>query len=156
MKLYLLPVFLFFYVNFMFSQENINTSGGNATGSGSSSYTVGQLLVTTNVANNGSASQGIQQSIELFTLANPNTKTFDLEATTFPNPTKDRVILSILNTEIEKFNYSIFDINGRLLKKGTTHTQLTTINIQIFPTGIYLLKVHQHKKQLKVFKIIKN
>jgi hypothetical protein len=140
----------------MFSQENINTSGGNASGSGSSSYTVGQLLVTNNVANNGSASQGIQQSIELFTLANPNTKTFALEATTFPNPTKDSVILSISNTEIEKFDFSIFDIHGRLLKKGTTHTQLTTINIQTFPTGIYLLRVHHQKKQLKVFKIIKN
>lgn len=140
----------------MFSQENINTSGGNASGSGSSSYTVGQLVVTTNISDNGSVSQGIQQSIELFTLTNPNIKTFTLEATTFPNPTKDNVILSISNTEIEKLDFSIFDIHGRLLKKGTTHTQLTSINIQTFPTGIYLLKVHHNKKQLKVFKIIKN
>jgi len=156
MKLYILPIFLLFYAHAIFSQENINTSGGNATGSGSSSYTIGQLFVTTNVAGNGSISQGIQQSIELFTLTNPNTKTFALEAKTFPNPTKDTVILSISNTEIEKLDYSIFDIHGRLLKKGTTQKPLTTINIQTFPAGIYLLKVHHQKKQLKVFKIIKN
>ena len=141
MKLYLLPIFLFFFTNLLFSQENIATSGGNATGSGSSSYTIGQLA---------------QQSIELFTLTNPNEKTFALEAITFPNPTKDNIILSISNTEIEKVDFSIYDIHGRLLKKGTTQTRLTTINIQTSPTGIYLLKVHHHKKQLKVFKIIKN
>ena len=156
MKLYLLPIFLFFFTNLLFSQENIATSGGNATGSGSSSYTIGQLFTTTNVSNTGSVLQGAQQSIELFTLTNPNEKSFALEATTFPNPTKDNVILSISNIEIEKVDFSIYDIHGRLLKKGTTQTRLTTINIQTFPTGIYLLKVHHHKKQLKVFKIIKN
>ncbi|AOW17531.1 hypothetical protein LPB03_08655 [Polaribacter vadi] len=156
MKLYLLPIFLFFFTNLLFSQENIATSGGNATGSGSSSYTIGQLFTATNVSNSGSVLQGIQQSIELFTLANPNVKSFALEAITFPNPTKDNIILSISNTEIEKLVFSIFDIHGRLLKKENIHTKLTTINIKNFPTGIYLLKVHHHKKQLKVFKIIKN
>tara|TARA_R110002049_G_scaffold181036_1_gene348065 strand:+ start:923 stop:1393 length:471 start_codon:yes stop_codon:yes gene_type:complete len=156
MKLYLLPIFLFFFTNFLFSQENIATSGGNATGSGSSSYTIGQLLINTNVSNSGSVSQGIQQSIELFTLTNPNVKTFILEAIAFPNPTKDNVILSISNTEFEKLAFTIYDIHGRLLKKENIHTKLTTINIKNFPTGVYLLKVHQHKNQLKVFKIIKN
>tara|TARA_R110002072_G_scaffold198811_2_gene356361 strand:- start:3504 stop:3974 length:471 start_codon:yes stop_codon:yes gene_type:complete len=156
MKLYLLPIFLFFFTNLLFSQENIATSGGNATGSGSSSYTIGQLFTATNISNTGSVLQGAQQSIELFTLTNPNEKTFALEAITFPNPTKDNIILSISNTEFEKLVFSIFDIHGRLLKKENIHTKLTTINIKNFPTGIYLLKVHHHKKQLKVFKIIKN
>jgi len=156
MKQYLLPSLLFLYANFLFSQENISTSGGNATGSGSSSYTVGQLVVATNVANNGSVSQGIQQSIELFTLTNPNLHTFALEAATFPNPTKDNVVLSISNSQFENLVFTIFDIHGRLLKTGNIHTKLTTIQIKNFPTGVYLLKVHQQKNQLKVFKIIKN
>ncbi len=156
MKSILLTIFSILVSNFLFSQNVISASGGNASGSGSSSFTVGQLIVSSNTGSNGSVLNGVQQSIELFTLVNPSFKTLTLKAVTFPNPTKDKIILSLVDNELSELFFTVFDVNGRLLKKGKVNKQNTTIAMKSFPAGIYLLKVHQNKKSLKVFKIIKN
>ena len=50
----------------LLAQEVIPTSGGTASGSGgSASYTIGQMIYTTNNGVNGSVSQGIQQPYEI-------------------------------------------------------------------------------------------
>jgi hypothetical protein len=54
----ILVVCLLFVTHFMYCQVAIPTSGGDATGpGGSSSYSVGQLLYTTNVGATGSVAQ---------------------------------------------------------------------------------------------------
>jgi hypothetical protein len=156
MKTNTLSILLLFCAHLFYSQETVSASGGNATGSGSVSYSVGQLIVTTNSANNGSVSQGVQQSIELFTLVNPTLKTVSLKAITYPNPTKDKIILSLSDNELKDLSYELHDINGRLLKKGKVNKEDTSIAMKTFATGVYLLKVNQNNKPLKVFKIIKN
>jgi hypothetical protein len=156
MKSMLLSMLSVLVSNFLFSQDIISASGGNANGSGSSSYTVGQLMVSTNIADNGSVLNGIQQSIEVFTLGNEKLQKLTLKAVTFPNPTKDKIILSLLDNELGELFFTVFDVNGRLLKTGKVNKQNTSIAMKSFPAGIYLLKVHQNKKSLKVFKIIKN
>jgi hypothetical protein len=78
------------------SQETIPVSAGEAMGSGGSvSYSVGQVFYTTNTATTGSVSQGVQQPFELQTLSNPELITVNLTAVTYPNPTKDFIILKI-------------------------------------------------------------
>ena len=48
------------------AQQVVTTSGGNASGSGGSvSYTVGQIVYTTNTDSNGSVAQGVQQPYEI-------------------------------------------------------------------------------------------
>jgi hypothetical protein len=48
------------------AQESINAAGGNTTGSGgSASYSVGQVVYTTNTGTNGSVAQGVQQAYEI-------------------------------------------------------------------------------------------
>ena len=43
------------------AQETVPATGGDATGSGgTSSYTVGQVVCTTNTGSNGSVAQGVQ------------------------------------------------------------------------------------------------
>jgi hypothetical protein len=140
----------------LYSQQTIATSGGDATGSGTASYTIGQIVTATNIGDNGSVLQGIQQSIELFTLVNPDLKTLTLKAITYPNPTKDKIVLALSDHNLTELYYTIFDINGRLVKKGKADKDTTTIAMKYFATGVYFLKVHQNNKELKVFKIIKN
>jgi hypothetical protein len=156
MRLIILTIFFFSATSLLYSQAIVTGSGGNATGSGSVSYTVGQLIVSTNTASNGSVAQGIQQSIELFTLSNPELKTLTLKAITYPNPTNDKIMLSLTDNKLEELSYSIYDVNGRLLKIGKINQENTSIAMKYMVAGVYLLKVHQNKKQLKVFKIIKN
>jgi hypothetical protein len=138
------------------SQETIITTGGNAQGSGTVSYSVGQLITAVNRDNNSSISEGIQQSIELFVLSNPELIALNLKAITYPNPTKNKILLSLKDNKLTNLIFSISDVNGRLLKRGKVNKENTTIALKDYAKGIYLLKVHQNKKQIKTFKIIKN
>lgn len=156
MKSTLLSAFLLFFIQISFSQETTTVSGGNASGVGSVSYTVGQLMVSTNTSTNGSVTSGVQQSFELFTLVNPALKTITLSAITYPNPTKDKIILSLTDNELKSLSYMVHDINGRLVRKGKVNKENTSIEMKDLSSGVYLLKVNQNKKPLKVFKIIKN
>ena len=68
MKLKFLTILFFVSCFSINCQEAIVTSGGNSTGNGSVSFSVGQTFVSVNDGN-GSTSEGIQNSIEIFTLS---------------------------------------------------------------------------------------
>jgi len=139
----------------IYSQEAITASGGDATGSGgSSSYSVGQLVYTTNIGG-GTVTQGVQQNIELFTLSNPELTTVTLSAVTYPNPTSDYIVLAISDINLSDLSYALYDIKGRVVAKGRVIQSSTQIGMQILATGTYLLKVSQNNQELKSFKIIK-
>ncbi|MDD7915886.1 T9SS type A sorting domain-containing protein [Polaribacter ponticola] len=156
MKSTILSAFLLFFTHLYYSQDTVSVSGGIASGSGSVSYSVGQLFVSTVSSNSGSVTNGVQQSFELFTLVNPELKTLTLKAITFPNPTKDNIMLSLTDNDLKELSYKVYDINGRLVRKGKVNKENTPISMNNLSRGVYLLKVNQNKKRLKVFKIIKN
>jgi hypothetical protein len=139
----------------MYSQQSIPATGGDATGSGGScSYTVGQLVYTTNTGS-GTVIQGVQQSLELFTLSNPELTTVNLSAVIYPNPTSDYVMLKISDTALYNLSYHLIDINGKAISNGSLTNGDTQINMQQLPVGMYILKVSQNNQELKTFKIIK-
>jgi hypothetical protein len=148
-------VCLLFATHSIYSQETIPASGGESTGSGgSSSYSVGQLVYTTNTGG-GSVSQGVQQSVELFTLSNPDLTTVNLTAVTYPNPTTDYIVLAITDATLSDLSYALYDLQGRAVTKGLTTQSNTQIDMQSLATGTYVLKVNQNNQELKTFKIIK-
>lgn len=137
------------------AQETIPASGGDAIGSGgSSSYSVGQIVYTTNTGS-GTVSQGVQHSVEIFVLSNPDLETVNLNAITYPNPTTDYVVLALTDASLINLTYKLFDIHGRVISNGKVHEEHTQIAMQNFPSGVYILKVNQNNKALKTFKIIK-
>ena len=139
----------------IYSQQTIPATGGDATGSGgSSSYSVGQLVYTTNIGS-GTVIQGVQQSIELSTLSNPELNTINLKAVTYPNPTSDYVILKISDNALDNLSYNLIDINGKAISNGSVTNGDTQINMQQLAVGMYILKVSQNNQELKTFKIIK-
>lgn len=146
---------LLFATQLMYSQETIPASGGSATGNGgSSSYSVGQLVYTTNTGS-GTVTQGVQQSFELFTLSNPVLTTVNLTAVTYPNPTTDYVVLAISDASLLDLSYVLYDINGRAVGKGLVTQSNTQIDMQSLEASTYVLKVNQNNQELKTFKIIK-
>ena len=74
----------------------------------------------------------------------------------FPNPTKDKIILSLTDNTLTALSYKIYDVGGRVVKKGKVNQENTSIAMKYVASGVYILKVAQNNKQLKVFKIIKN
>ena len=85
-------------ISMTYAQQTVPASGGDAVGSGgSSSYTVGQVMYTTNTGANGSVAQGIQQPYEISTLVGLEVTDINLELTAYPNPTNNVIHLSIGN-----------------------------------------------------------
>ena len=140
---------------FAYSQKTIVASGGNSTGNGSVSYSVGQLIYTSNFNSEGSVSQGIQQGFEFFSLSNADFKELSLEAKTYPNPTKNTLNLVLKNLNLKELSYKLYDIKGLEVSKGKVIAKSTAIGMSKMAKGVYVLKINNKNKQLKTFKIIK-
>lgn len=55
----------------------------------------------------------------------------------YPNPSNGSFTLKVL----QNADYSIFDINGKQLKKGELYIGNNTLNIALIPSGLYLLQI---------------
>lgn len=157
MKNITLIIVLFCAIQLVNAQEAISVSGFEAIGSGGTvSYTIGQLVYTNPTTAAGSLNQGIQQSIEFVTLSNPELTAVTLKAVTYPNPTTDFIILALKDANLTGVSYTMYDLLGRFVNKGTVTTFETKIGMKSLPIGEYILRVQQNNQALKTFKIIKN
>lgn len=139
------------------AQESVNTSGGDATGSGGTvAYSVGQVVYTTNTGSTGSVAQGVQHAYEIFILSIKETE-LSISLSAFPNPTTENLTLQISDYNNEKLSYKLFDMQGKQLSNGQIEAQQTQINMTILPVATYVINVvNQQNKQVQSFKVIKN
>jgi hypothetical protein len=140
------------------AQEAIPASGGDASGSGGSvSYSVGQMVYTTNQGTNGTITQGVQQPYEISVVSGLEEATsINLICSAYPNPTTDYLVLKVENYDIENLSYQLSDIDGKLLEIRKLEGNETFIVMSNFVPAVYFLKVIQNNKELKTFKIVKN
>lgn len=136
--------------------ETIPTTGGNASGTGgSASYSVGQVVYTTNTGTNGTVAQGVQQPYEISIVTElEEAKGIDLSITAFPNPTTDYITLKTDN--IDNLSFHLYDINGKMIQESEIKISETKISMTEIPPAIYFLKVTDNGKEIKIFKIVKN
>ena len=139
------------------AQTSVNTTGGNASGSGgSTSYTVGQVVYQTHTGTNGSVAEGVQQPYEISVVtAIEQAKTIDLTVTAYPNPATDYLTLSISEFKLSGLSYQLFDMSGRLLFHEKITGSQTNIVMSQLGSASYLLVVKQENIRLKTFKIVK-
>ena len=155
---FMIVALLFLGLSNLQAQEVIPATGGEASGSGgSASYTVGQVVYTTNVGTNGnSVAEGVQQPYEISVVTSiPEAKDINLSVSAYPNPTTNYLTVKVENHETANLQYMVFDINGKILQtvKATgTETKIETNNL--VPAN-YFVKILDNKKEIKVFKIIK-
>ena len=140
----------------MMGQESVNTSGQNATGTGgSASYSVGQIVYTTNSGTNGSVAQGVQQPYEISVVLGIEHPEINLQMTVSPNPTTNSVTLKVANYEFETLSYQLYDITGKQFLIGQTSTNETQILLGDLPSSTYFLKITNQNTIIKTFKILK-
>jgi len=156
-KLKISAVFLLLGLGALHAQEAVLATGGEASGSGGTvSYSVGQVVYTTNTGANGSVASGVQQPYEITIITGIELPEINLELSAFPNPTTDFLNLKIGNYEHEKLSYQLYDMQGKLLEDKDIVESGTTIKMQSLPTSTYFLQVTDMQKLIKTFKIIKN
>ncbi|MFA5972522.1 MAG: T9SS type A sorting domain-containing protein [Lentimicrobiaceae bacterium] len=143
------------------AQEAVPVTGGNASGSGGSvSYSVGQVVYSTNTGTGGSVAQGVQQPFEIsIVTALEETEGITLQCSVYPNPSADFVILKVVASatlSIQTMLYQLYDGSGKLLENTKIVSNETRIALSNLPDADYFLKIIQGNKELKTFKIIKN
>jgi hypothetical protein len=140
------------------AQTSINATSGNASGSGgSASYSVGQVVYTTNTGTSGSVAQGVQQPYEISVVkANEKAKNINLLVSAYPNPTKDYLTLEVKEFEISNLHFQLYDMNGKLLQSKKITGNQTSIVMSNLAPATYFVKVIQGNIEVKTFKINKN
>ena len=142
----------------LYAQQTTTTAGGEATGSsGSSSFTVGQTVYTTNTGTNGnSQAQGVQQPFEISVVSGiVEAKGINMTVSAYPNPTTGFLTVTVKNYKTTNLQYLVYDISGKLLQTVKATATETQINISKYVPATYFVKVIDNNKEIKVFKIIK-
>lgn len=138
------------------AQQTTATAGGEATGTGGTqSYTIGQVVYTTNIGSNGSARQGVQQTYDI-TIGITDNKEVQLTCAVYPNPTAEVLNLNVGNTKLDNLVFELYDIQGKLLQKQKVQSITTIINMEQYEDANYLLTVTDSNRLIQSFKIIKN
>lgn len=159
---FLCALFPFLFALGLKAQVATLVAGSEATGNGGSiSYTVGQLINTTNTGANGSLLHGVQQPFEISILSGLKDNGIELMFNIYPNPTTENLILNISDSSNdENLHYQLCDLKGVILASNKIQGTQIIIPMNNYLPSAYFIRVMKSKdgilgQELKVFKIIK-
>jgi hypothetical protein len=135
------------------AQNAVLTSGGKtSSGSGSVTYSVGQIAYNSFGNVNGSISQGVLQPSVTVTAVD-DSHNQEISCVVFPNPTQASVNLRIENRNLENISILLYDMSGRFLYQMRIREIETLIDLNKLVSGIYVLYVMESSQELKTFRI---
>ena len=151
-------LFLLFSATIVYSQQSLTAAGGEATGIGTASYSIGQVAYSNNTGSNGSVSQGVQQVYTIVDVVDlvGGLVNINLELAAYPNPTNNALTLNIGNYNNQNLTYRLCDMQGKLLDSKKVNNRSTEIGMQDLPASTYLLNIVDQESLIKTFRIIKN
>ena len=154
----LISLIILFLPNYLYSQEEVISTSGNSQESGGVSldWTVGECMVATYSISTGALTQGLHQSTYTITAIKTNPD-LDLQLKIYPIPA-DRYLTIETNTgELESLKAVLYDLNGKKILQHDFKTQGNRIDLSTFPSGEYLLKLTDQKKNSTAsYKIVKH
>ncbi|MFC4685519.1 T9SS type A sorting domain-containing protein [Epilithonimonas pallida] len=137
------------------AQKTIASTGITAIGSGgSSSYTVGQIDYRQK-GSNAEVMEGVQHAYEIITLAVEDLNNKERNILLYPNPVKDLLWIEFSDKNYQNSNYTLFDSQGKLIKKGNLNQQKSELDFSLLPSSVYIIRVFQNDQTIKTFKVIK-
>jgi hypothetical protein len=90
----------------LYAQEATVGGGGDATGNGSFSYSIGQVFYFTIYGTDGTATQGVQQPYEISsTVGVTEYDAITLDFEIYPNPTTDYLTLNVNDFPLDGLDY---------------------------------------------------
>jgi len=132
-------------------QELVSASGASFhNSSGYISYSIGELITTSLISPSAILTQGFHQT-RLRTV--PVINQSAIQISVFPNPVNDLLILQI--GDPLGFDYLLYDVRGGLLEQGQVVDERTEINFSALAPAVYILRVTNHKEEVRLFQIVK-
>ena len=149
-------ILLFIVANSAQAQESVNSIGGVDRGNGGTvSFSVGQMVYTTDSKEAGSVVQGIQRPYRITTT---DIKKLDnaLSFKAYPNPSSEDLFLEMNEFRNEKLNYQLYDMQGKLVMTNPIEIPKTQINMRDLAVGSYVIHIYDSKNQaIQTIQIIK-
>ena len=132
--------------------ELVSASGASfKNSSGYISYSIGEVITTTLTSSTAVLTQGfLQTSLQAGV---PVVNTPEIQMSVYPNPVKDLLTLQIGNPK--GFDYLLYDVRGGLLERGQILDERTEINFSALAPAVYILRVTNHKEEVRLFQIVK-
>ena len=154
MKKLILGCCLLGWGTILFAQQGTLTSGGTASGAGGTvTYSIGQTVYTT-ATGGGVITQGLQQPYDIFVNV-VETSITNTSVSLYPNPTKEFVIVNVVNEDVTGLSYQLLDIQGKVIAANKIESNETRISMTDLANATYFVKVLNLNKESKTFKIIK-
>jgi len=121
-----------------YSQREMVAAGGDAQGgTGSVSWSIGQIAYVNITGQSGYSAEGVQQPAEFF-LSGVNAE-FMPQLSVFPNPSNRQIHIDGLQFEQGPISFQIFNAAGQLISEGRIQSGLPEISVQHLPAGVYTL-----------------
>ena len=137
------------------TQQVITTAGGNGQGTNTQiEWTLGETVVTSFRKADTLLTQGFHQPL-LTVTAIKTSDSPDILIQVYPNPAHDQLQIQLGCVEIKDYRYVLYDINGKVLRQQILLSDITSINMDNYLPGIYLLKVLKKDMEIQVFEIMK-
>lgn len=139
------------------AQATLLATGGDATGAGgSTSFSVGQMVYTTNSGTFGSVAEGVQQPYEISVIVGIDQAGLtNIYCSVYPNPATDLLTLEVDISANENLIYQLYDMRGNLLLNDRLIEPKTSISMANLAASTYFLKVTDNQEVSKTFKVIK-
>lgn len=141
------------------AQQTMLSSGGNGSGTGGFfAYSVGQTMYTAQSIGSIFLSKGVQQGHELFLITGlEEEERFGLVANVFPNPAAHFLMVEIKNYRANiPLELVLFDAKGQQVHRQRVVDVQTQIQMEHLSSALYILKLIQGNKLVKLVKVIKN
>ena len=141
--------------------QSVNSGGTKMTqANGSLIFTVGELVVLSQIDSNGNTlGGGFTAGATLTTVSIQETDATILDVKVYPNPTTELVNIQINHSTIDQVVVTITDLQGKEVYNGKYAgiSNVIGINTASYATGTYVLSLKNLNNQvLGTYKIIKN
>ncbi|MDB9871429.1 T9SS type A sorting domain-containing protein [bacterium] len=151
--------FLFFACsNLILSQDSIVSTGASAeTNEGSLSYSVGQILTSSNVRTLGFQniskvlSHGVQQVF--LKTCNENSR---VEILATPNPSNGQVTINLKNWNEKEIDLNVFDMMGKNVLFTNISADQTRLDLSYLSSGAYIISLGYSCGSINSFKLLIN
>ncbi len=119
----------------VYAQTDIVTAGGDASGNGSFSWSLGQIDASAFAGTSGSVQAGVQHGIQ--STGPASVIAFRGGWQVYPNPFQENLTIRTAQPGV----WTLSDVSGRLCSQGFMHNPYTRILLEPLPPGMYFLRL---------------
>ncbi len=141
--------------NVSLGQSLVVTAGGDATGTGSASFTIGQVFYESLIGTSGSVVPGTQQPREISLTPISGLMPYS-SLNVYPNPVSEKLFFEWNGQAYSKLRGKIYDIDGQTIMEFSLEEENFFLDLQELTPRLYHLMIYDGDEEIWSYRIVKN